>query len=114
MQWFRLKPPLKIVCVSQIYLRIGWVIKSPRVVHSVLYCDFFYWPNFILLPLKSLKMPVQHLSVLSASKNNYCVNEYKCCFASKLSAKTLIGKIQQCCEVIFTDSLLASLSHRSM
>ena len=37
------------------------------------------------LPLESLKRPLQCLSVLSASKNNYHFNEYKCCFASKLS-----------------------------
>ena len=28
----QLKPPLKKMCMSQIYLRFGWVIKSPRVI----------------------------------------------------------------------------------
>ena len=75
---------------AQIYLQFVWVIKSPTVIHSVLQWDFFYWPNSILLPLKS-KMPLQ---ALSDSTNNYHFNEYKCRFVSKCSAKAWISKIQ--------------------
>ena len=35
--------PFEIMRVPQIYLRFVWVIKSPGVIHSVLYWDFFYW-----------------------------------------------------------------------
>ena len=48
-----------------ITIRVG---AKTRVIYSVLYWDFFYWPKFIVFPLKSLKLPLRHLSVLSASK----------------------------------------------
>ena len=35
-----------------IYLQFMCVIKSPTVMHGVSHWDLFYWPNFILLPLK--------------------------------------------------------------
>ena len=51
-------------------------------------------PQFIVLFLISLKIPLQCLHMLSVSKNNYCFNEYKCHFASKRSVEVWIGNFQ--------------------
>ena len=63
--------PLWKVRAPLINLLFMWVIKSPTVMHSVSHWDLFYWPNFILLSLKSLNMALQRWRLLSASKNNY-------------------------------------------
>ena len=67
---------------------------------------FYYWPNIVLLPLKSVEKLLQRLSVLSASKNNCCFNEYK---HRQNFLRRPDSSMKQYCGVIFTDSLLASL-----
>ena len=76
---------------------------------------FFYWPNFILLPLKSLKMPLPRLRVLSASKiiivlmSGSAVLLLNFCEGLDWQDST----VKQYCGVIFTDTMIASLLHRS-
>ena len=76
-------PSENTVCTPNLYT----IHAGDTVIHSVIHWDLFYWPNFIRLPLKSVKMPLRRLSMLSASKIITVFNEYECCFVSKLSAK---------------------------
>ena len=78
--------------------------------HSVL----LHWdlPTFILLPLKSVKMPLQRLSILSASKIIIILTSTSTVLSQNFLQRP-DSSMKQCCGVIFTDSLLASLSFRS-